>query len=140
MSVLRPRTLVILAASALVLLLPASVASAAAFKATLDAPNHSPKGGGKNWDITVTAKSNAGKPLTATARYEFYFDGQRVSTQYPNPGHAKGGTKPYRFKGRYRDTILWPPTAVGHPLTFRVVVSVHGKGSVNLDWKVRVHR
>jgi hypothetical protein len=137
---LRPRTLAILAASVIVLLLPAAPASAAAFKATLDAPNHSPKGGGKNWDITVTAKSNAGKALRATARYEFYFNGQRVSTQYPNPGHPKGGTKPYSFTGRYTDTILWPPTAVGHALTFRVVVSVAGKGSVNLDWKVRVHR
>jgi hypothetical protein len=138
--VLRPRTLVILAASAVALLLPAAAASAAAVKATLDAPNHSPKGGGQNWDITVTARSNSGKPLRATARYEFYFDGQRVSTQYPNPGHPKGGTKPYRFRGSYKDTILWPPTAVGHPLTFRVVVSVAGKGSVNLDWKVKVHR
>jgi hypothetical protein len=138
--VLRPRFLVILAASAAALLLPAGSASAAAFKATLKAPNHSPKGGGKNWDIKVTAKSNSGKPLRATSRYEFYFDGQRVSTQYPNPGHAKGGTKPYRFRGSYKDTILWPPQAVGHPLTFRVVVSVAGKGSVKLDWKVRVHR
>jgi hypothetical protein len=138
--VLRTRTLVILAATAAALLLAASSASAAAFKATLDAPNHSPKGGGKNWDITVTAKSRSGRPLKATARYEFYFDGQRVSTQYPNPGHPKGGRKPYHFKGHYKDTILWPPTAVGHPLTFRVVVGVRGKGSVKLDWKVRVHR
>ena len=137
---MRSRILVILAASAAALLLVAGSASAAAFKATLHAPNHSPKAGGKNWKIKVTAKSNSGKPLRATARYEFYFNGQRVSTQYPNPGHAKGGKKPYRFKGSYRDTILWPPPAVGHPLTFRVVVSVPGKGSVNLDWKVRVHR
>jgi hypothetical protein len=136
----RLRTLLILVAGAAALLLPAGSASAAAFKATLDAPNHSPKGGGKDWDITVTAKSNSGKPLRATARYEFYFNGQRVSTQYPNPGHSKGGTKPYRFRGSYQDTILWPPQAVGHPLTFRVVVSVAGKGSVKLDWKVRVHR
>ena len=140
MNLLRPRLLLVLAVCSVGLLVPAASASAAAFKATLDAPNHSPKAGGKNWDITVTAKSNSGKRLLATARYEFYFDGQKVSTQYPNPGHTKGGTKPYRFTGSYKDTILWPPTAVGHPLTFRVVVSVAGKGSVNLDWKVRVHR
>lgn len=137
---MRPRTLAILAASMVVLVVPSASASAAAFKATLDAPNHSPKAGGTNWDITVTAKSNAGKPLRATARYEFYFDGQKVSTQYPNPGHREGGTKPYSFRGKYEDTILWPATAVGHPLTFRVVVAVAGKGSVNLDWKVNVHR
>lgn len=137
---LRPRTLLVLTATAGVLLLGAGSASAAAFRATLEAPNHSPKGGGTNWDITVTAKSNAGKPLRATARYEFYFNGQRVSTQYPNPGHPKGGTRPYAFTGRYQDTILWPPASVGHALTFRVVVAVVGKGSQNLDWKVRVHR
>jgi hypothetical protein len=136
----RSRILAVLAASAAGLLLAAGSASAAAFKATLHAPNHSPKAAGKNWKITVTAKSNSGKPLRATARYEFYFNGQRVSTQYPNPGHSKGGTKPYRFRGSYKDTILWPPQAVGHALTFRVVVSVAGKGSVKLDWKVRVHR
>jgi len=136
----RPRTLIVLAAGLAALLCAAASASGAAFRATLDAPNHSPKAGGKNWKITVTARSNAGKPLRATARYEFFFNGQRVSTQYPNPGHTKGGTKPYAFRGRYRDTILWPPQAVGHPLTFRVVVSVPGKGSVNLDWKVKVHR
>jgi hypothetical protein len=136
----RSRILAILAASAAGLLLAAGSASAAAFKATLHAPNHSPKAGGKNWKITVTAKSNSGKALRATSRYEFFFNGQRVSTQYPNPGHPKGGSKPYAFRGSYKDTILWPPPAVGHSLTFRVVVSVAGKGSVNLDWKVRVHR
>ncbi len=136
----RPRTLLALAATAVALLVPATAASAASFKATLKAPNHSPKGGGKHWKIKVTAKSNSGKPLKATAVYEFYFNGTKVSTQYPNPGHSKGGSHPYHFKGRYKDTILWPPEAVGHPLTFRVVVSVRGKGHRNLDWKVRVHR
>lgn len=136
----RPRILLVLASAATAVLIGATPASAAAFKATLDAPNHTPKGGAKNWKITVTAKSNAGKALRAAATYEFLFNGQKVSTQYPNPGHTEGGTRPYRFTGRYSDTILWPKRAAGYPLTLRVVVSVAGKGHVNLDWKVRVQR
>jgi hypothetical protein len=136
----RPRTLLILAAAAAALLIPAGSASAAAFKATLDAPNHTPKGGAKNWDITVTAKSNSGKALKATSVYEFLYNGQKVSTQYPNPGHPKGGTHPYTFRGSYKDTILWPARAAGYSLTFRVVVTVAGMGSQTIDWKVRVQR
>src|ERR1051325_7752092 len=103
---LRPRTLAILAASAVARLLPAGAASAAAFKATLDAPNHSPKGGGTNWDITVTARSNAGKALRATARYEFLFNGQKVSTQYPKPRHPTSASQPYTLTGPSRRTYL----------------------------------
>jgi hypothetical protein len=136
----RPRIVLVLAALAAALLIPAGSASAAAFRATLKAPNHSPKGGAKNWDITVTAKSNSGKALRATAVYEFLYNGQKVSTQYPNPGHPKGGTHPYSFRGSYKDTILWPARAAGYSLTFRVVVSVPGMGHQNLDWKVRVRR
>jgi hypothetical protein len=136
----RSRILWALVAVAAALLVGAGPASAAAFKATLKAPNHSPKGGGKNWDITVTARSNSGRALRATAYYEFLYAGQKVSTQYPNPGHAKGGTRPYRFKGSYKDTILWPARAAGYELTFRVIVAVPGMGHQNLDWKVRVHR
>ncbi len=136
----RTRTLLVLAAAAAALLVPAASASAAAFKATLHAPNHRPKGGAKNWDITVTARSSSGRALRATTVYEFLYDGQKVSTQYPNPGHPTGGTHPYAFTGRYKDTILWPARAAGYALTFRVVVSVRGKGHQNLDWKVRVQR
>jgi hypothetical protein len=136
----RPRIVFVLAALVAALLIPAGSASAAAFKASLKAPNHSPKGGAKSWHITVSATSNSGKPLKATAVYEFLYNGQKVSTQYPNPGHPKGGTHPYSFKGSYKDTILWPARAAGYQLTFRVVVSVRGKGHQNLDWKVRVHR
>lgn len=136
----RPRTLLGLLTVATAMAVGATSASAAAFKASLDAPNHTPKGGAKNWKITVTARSNSGKALSATATYQFLFNGQKVSTQYPNPGHTEGGTRPYRFTGRYSDTILWPKRAAGYPLTLRVVVSAAGKGHVNLDWKVRVQR
>jgi hypothetical protein len=136
---IRPRTLAILACSAAVLV-PAAPASAASFVARLKAPNHSPKAGTKHWRITVTARTNSGRALRATAVYQFLYNGQRVSTQNPNPGHSTAGPRPYSFKGRYRDTILWPRRAVGYPLTFRVVVSVRGRGHRNLDWAVRVRR
>lgn len=136
---IRPRTLAILACTAAVLA-PAAPASAASFVARLKAPNHSPKAGTKSWVITVTARTSSGRALHATAVYQFLYNGQRVSTQYPNPGHSTGARHPYAFTGSYRDAILWPKRAVGFPLTLRVVVSVPGRGSRNLDWAVRVRR
>jgi hypothetical protein len=123
----------------LVPLASAPAASAASFKATLKAPNHHPKAGTTNWVITVTAKSNSGKAIKATAFYQFIFNGKVVSTQYPAPN---GGTRhsPWSFKGSYRDAILWPARAAGINLTFRVVVKAKGKGTRNLDWAVRVRR
>jgi hypothetical protein len=124
---------------ALALLIGAAPASAANFTAKLTAPNHSPKGGAKDWKITVSAKSLSGKPLRAQATYKFVYNGTVVSTQNPWPGHPTPGKKPFFFTGSYKDTILWPKRANNIALTFRVVVSVKGKGSINLDWKVRVH-
>ncbi len=136
---MRARSLAILG-SVVALLAFAAPASAASFVARLQAPDHSPKAGAKNWRITVSARTRSGKPLRATAVYKFLYGGQVVSTQYPRPGHATGGTRPYAFTGRYRDTILWPARAAGYRLTFRVVVAVKGRGHVNLNWAVRVRR
>src|SRR6188472_3889729 len=131
------------------LLVPAASAQAAPFRAKLKAPTHSPKAG-KLWPITVTVRSSSGKALRATATYQFVYNGSVVATRYPSP-HAdpnskcsKAGTcrkSPYPFRGRLRDgTFTWPARAVGLGLTFRVVVVVEGKGRVNLDYAVRVHR
>jgi hypothetical protein len=122
------------------LALAATPATAAPFDVRLQAPNHHPKGGAKDWRITVTARTASGKPLRATAVYHFLYGGRVVSTQYPNPGRARGGSRPYAFHGRYSDTILWPKRAAGYRLTFRVAVTVRGKGTVNRDWWVRVRR
>jgi len=140
MTTMRARLLAILGSIVLLLAAGAVPASAASFVARLKAPNHSPKGGTKSWRITVSAHTRSGRPLRATAVYKFLYNGQVVSTQNPWPGHSRGGPRPWTFRGRYRDTILWPARAAGYPLTFRVVVSVKGRGSVNLDWKVRVRR
>jgi len=139
MTITRPRLIAVLVGAA-AFACAAAPASAANFVATLKAPNHTPKAGAKDWRITVTARTRAGTPLRATATYKFLFNGQVVSTQYPAPGHSKGGKRPYHFRGKYRDTILWPARAAGYPLTFRVVVSTKRRGTINLDWKVRVRR
>lgn len=131
------------------LLVPAASAQAAPFAAKLKAPTHNPKAGAL-WPITVTARTSSGKALRASATYQFVYNGSVVATRYPSPKApanskcSKEGTcrkSPYPFTGRLHDpTFQWPARAVGIDLTFRVVVSVKGKGHVNLDYKVRVHR
>jgi hypothetical protein len=143
----RARLIVVVAALAALAL--AGPASAAPFVATLKAPSHHPKAN-RLWPITVTARTRSGTALRATATYQFVFNGQVVATRYPSP-HAdprskcsKAGTcrhSPYPFRGGFRDgTFTWPARSVGVALTFRVVVIVKGKGTVNLDYAVRVRR
>jgi hypothetical protein len=131
-------------------LVPAAPAAAAACPvAHLSAPTHHPKAGAR-WPITVTCRTSSGKGIRATATYQFIFDGQVVATRYPSPKAdpnskcSKAGTcrhSPYPFTGRMRDsTFTWPRRAVGIPLKLRVVVRVRGKGSVNLDYAVKVRR
>lgn len=121
-----------------VLLGAVSPAGAASFRATLEAPGHHPKAN-RSWTITVTATTASGKPLRATAYYQFLFNGQVVATRYPSP-HGPDRHSPYAFRGSYRDPILWPAQAVGQPLTFRVVVTVPHRGKKVLDYAVRVRR
>jgi hypothetical protein len=141
-----PALPVVLAAAFLV---PAAPAAAAPCVAKLSAPGHHPKAGAL-WPITVTCRTRSGKAVRATATYQFVYNGQVVATRYPSPNAdpnskcSKEGTcrhSPYPFKGRMRDgTFSWPRRAVGFPLTLRVVVRVKGKGSVNLNYAVKVHR
>ena len=128
---------------------PAAPAAAAPCVAKLRAPTHHPKAG-KLWPVVVTCRTPSGKPVRATAKYQFLYNGQVVRTAYPSPNADPNSTcsrngdcrhTPYPFKGRMRDgTFIWPRRAVGVPLTLRVVVHVRGKGSVNLDYAVKVHR
>lgn len=139
-----------MAALAVALLAPAAPAAAAPCPvAHLSAPTHHPTAG-KRWPITVTCRTRSGKGIRATATYQFVYNGQVVATRYPSPNAdpnskcSKAGTcrhSPYPFKGRMHDgTFTWPRRAVGIPLTLRVVVRVKDKGSVNLDYAVKVHR
>ena len=141
-----PALPVVLAAAFLV---PAAPAAAAPCVAHMSAPGHHPKAG-VLWPITVTCRTRSGAAVRATATYQFVYNGQVVATRYPSPKAdpnskcSKEGTcrsSPYPFKGRMRDgTFSWPRRAVGIPLKLRVVVRVRGKGSVNLDYAVKVHR
>ena len=135
--------------AAAAMLAPATAASAASFAATLSAPTHHPKAN-RFWPVTVTAKTHSGKPLHATATYQFVYQGQVVQTRYPSPNAnptsacSKAGTcrhSPWPFYGRMRDgSFVWPARAVGIPLTLRVVVTVKGRGTVRLNYAVRVRR
>jgi hypothetical protein len=138
-----------MAAFAAALLVPAAPAAAAPCVARLHASGHHPKAGAL-WPITVTCRTASGKAVRATATYQFVYNGQVVATRYPSPKAnpkskcSKEGTcrhSPYPFTGRMHDgTFSWPRRAVGFPLTLRVVVRVRGKGSVNLNYAVKVHR
>jgi hypothetical protein len=114
-------------------------AAAASFVATLRAPTHHPRAD-RNWWIAVGAHTASGRALRASAFYEFVFQGQVVSTQYPSPRTGRTRNAPWVFTGSFRDAVVWPRRSVGVPLTFRVVVRVNGRGQVNLDYRVRVRR
>jgi hypothetical protein len=104
--------------------------ASAALVARLRAPGHEPKAGG-HWPIAVTL-SWQGRPARGHVSYQFLLGGQVVSRQ------QVGGESP-DFTGTFHDDILWPASAVGFPLTFRVVVtSPHG--TRRLDYPVRVQQ
>jgi hypothetical protein len=136
-------------ASVAVLASAGGASGAAPCVASLSAPTHHPKAD-RLWPITVTCRTPSGAPVRATATYQFVYGGQVVATRYPSPNAdpkspcSRAGTcrnSPFPFRGRmYDDTFTWPRRSVGVALTLRVVVAVRGKGSVNLDYAVRVRR
>lgn len=123
------------AALMLIAVSPAAAAtvkgSSGALKATLTASTHKPKVNEKV-PITVTA-TLSGKPVHATAVYQFVYAGSVVSTQYPNYN------KHFSFTGHFADTLVFPPASVGQPLTLRVVVKASGR-AVNLNWPITSHK
>ena len=149
----RPTPSLVLAGAALagtLALVPGGAAGAAKpCVATIKAPGHRPKAN-RLWPVTVTCRTPSGKPVKATATYQFVYQGQVVATRYPSPKAdpkspcSRAGTcrhSPYPFKGRMRDgTFIWPRRSVGFPLTLRVVVTVAHKGSLNLDYAVKVRK
>jgi hypothetical protein len=112
------------AAVTLLALLTPALACATSFKALLHAPNHSPVEN-KKWWITVDVTSGTQK-LSGDVSYRFLYAGTIVSHQ---PGH--------KFKnGLYKDWLLFPPAAVGKPLTLQVVVTTK-YGTKYLPWTVK---
>lgn len=92
----------------------------ASVQVTLTAPGHTPKINVR-WSYTVHV-TQGGKPVAA-----------KITEQIVDP---VGGKHPVEFgkstknivnwpiKGVFRDFIVWPPSARGIPLTFRVTVVV----------------
>jgi hypothetical protein len=102
--------------------------SSGGLRATLHAPNHTPKAG-TFWHYSVRASDSSGKAVVGTVETEFAFGGQVVGREAP-PTHPL-------TRGRLNDKVTFPARAVGVPLTFRVVVHTH-LGSITLDWPVKV--
>ena len=116
-----------LAVLAMTVLVFPAVALAGSFSAHLYAPDHHPKANTK-WRITVTAR-RGGRGLSGTVRYQYVSFGSVVARR---PGGS------FR-NGVYHDTIVWPSAAIGHPLTFQVVVRTR-YGTNYINWSVKVHR
>ena len=108
---------------------PSTAAAPASVVAVLHAPGHDPHVG--NWPITVTL-TNGGRPIPGHVSYQFLFQGQVVSRQ---PVRLESPN----FVGTFHDTIIWPATSVGYPLTFRVVIQTPF-GVKNVDYLVQVRR
>jgi hypothetical protein len=99
-------------------------------RASLHGENHAPKVS-KLWHYSVLATNASRQPLSGTVESEFVFSGQIVGRESP-PTHRL-------TNGRLDDNVTFPAQAVGIPLTFRVVVRT-ARGSVTLDWPVKVKR
>jgi hypothetical protein len=99
--------------------------------ATLAPSTHTPK---INTPVPIVVTATlSGKPVRATAVYEFLFNGAIVSTTYPY------GNKHYTFTGHFSDKLNFPPSSLGFPLTFRVVIKAGGR-TVNLNCTITSHK
>jgi hypothetical protein len=109
-----------------------SLLVAAPVKATLSAPGHTPKVKTR-WYYTVRV-TKGGKPVRALITVQIVDPIGGVHAVEFGPS-TKKITK-FPFKGTFRDYIIWPPdSAVGLPLTLRVIVEV-GKVKRTLRYKV----
>jgi len=94
-------------------------------KATFSASTHHPNCKQK-WPVTVTASYN-GKPAHASAYYQFLYQDQVVSTQYPFSSTSKNPhNRVWNFYKSFYDNTFGPfgANAVGQSLTVRAVVTV----------------
>lgn len=92
--------------------------SAAKIKVSLTAPTHQPTIN-VHWTYAVHL-TRGGKPLTG-----------RITVQIVDPiggvhpvqfGNTKTDITRFRFRGVFRDYIIWPPESRGIPLKLRVIV------------------
>jgi hypothetical protein len=103
----------------------------APFKATLQAPTHTPRVN-KPWVITIRATDLQGRPIRARLTMRFLFGGIPV-------GKVDNG-RIYTFVGTWRekkgDEIRFPPAARGQRLTFQALVTAR-RHTIKLNYWVR---
>lgn len=92
--------------------------------ASMQVGTHNPKVN-KPWPLTFTVKKG-GKAVKASVSYEYLYEGRVVAKR----SH-------YTFTGHFKDTFLWPASAVGEPLTFQAVIT-SGKVTIDLDYAIKV--
>jgi hypothetical protein len=94
--------------------------------ARMHGSSHTPRAN-QGWPVQY-AVTAAGRPLAASVSYAYLLAGQVV-----------GRRSHYRFTGHFADTLVFPPAAVGYPLTFRSII-MSGGLTFNLDYPVQVTR
>jgi len=94
----------------------------------LTGENHSPRVD-TPWHYTVTVTSASGQPLKGTETTHYTYEGVVVGTEHPTEKPFSGGV--------YRDTVEFPPAAVGHPLEVQAVVRV-GPATATSHWPIEV--
>jgi hypothetical protein len=112
----------------------ASLLVTAPVRVTLSAPGHRPKIK-THWNYVVRV-TRGGKPVRA-----------RITAQIIDPiggrhpvefGKSTKKITNWRFKGTFRDFIIWPPESRGIPLKFHVLVVVRKTRHV-FNYKVTPH-
>ena len=107
------------------------VALALPFKATLQAPTHTPHVN-RAWPISIRVADLEGQPIRARLTMRFLFGGIPV-------GKVDYG-RVYTFTGTWREKkgqeIKFPATARGQRLTFQALVTVRGR-TTKLNYWVR---
>lgn len=105
-----------------------AVVTAGPVRGRLRGADHTPVQG-RNWAYAVEVTDAGGHPLSGTVEIQFVFGDQVVGRDQPRFHPVRGG--------RWHDRIVFPPAAVGQPLTFRAVVHTPA-GVITLDWPIRV--
>lgn len=94
--------------------------------ASVHGANHAPVVG-THWAYTVHVTDASGKPLSGTVTTDFAFAGTVVGHETPPIHRLKDGV--------LHDTITFPSSAVGHPITLVAVIHTTA-GSVAVGWPV----
>jgi hypothetical protein len=91
------------------------------FTIKIEAPTHRPKANAK-WPVTIVVTNRARKPAAGELTMRILVSGTAV-------GKVKNGPV-CRFVGRWHEKrgheITWPAAAIGSPIIFQAVVTVHG--------------